>query len=137
MKDETNYGSLFRTAHIFGANFIFLIGKRFKRLASDTTCSSKQIPVFEFSTFSEFQNFIPLNSEIVAIELDKNAKMLSHFVHPKQAIYLLGAEDIGIPEEILDKCNHIIKLPGQISLNVAVAGSIVIYDRISKINLDF
>lgn len=50
----------------------------------------------------------------------------------KRAIYLLGAEDTGIPDNILNDCDSIVQLPGNYCLNVAVAGSIVLYDRNSK-----
>ena len=61
---------------------------------------------------------------------------LKSFVHPERAIYLLGAEDHGLPGEIMDKCHKIISIETirTESFNVAVAGSIVMYDRFSKID---
>ncbi|MFV1872286.1 MAG: TrmH family RNA methyltransferase [Oleiphilus sp.] len=46
---------------------------------------------------------------------------------------LLGAESSGLPNKVFERCHSLIKLPGEFSLNVASAGSIVIYDRVSKI----
>jgi tRNA G18 (ribose-2'-O)-methylase SpoU len=132
MKTHMNYGTLFRTAQILGADFIFLIGKRFKQQPSDTLKSWRHIPLFQYETFEDFQNNIPYNCPLVCIELSDEAVLLSDFQHPKQACYLLGAEDLGIPNKALENCNHIVKMPGEFSLNVSVAGSIVIYDRISK-----
>jgi len=45
---------------------------------------------------------------------------------------LLGAEDKGLPVEVLEKCNTIVSLEAMLrpSFNVTVTGSIVIYDRI-------
>jgi tRNA G18 (ribose-2'-O)-methylase SpoU len=57
--------------------------------------------------------------------------MLS-FVHPKRCIYLLGAEDNGLPREVMDRCHKLIQLPGRSCFNVAVAGSLVMYDRYIK-----
>ena len=45
---------------------------------------------------------------------------------------LLGAEDHGLSKAALARCQHLVQLPGRASLNVAVAGSIVLYDRHAK-----
>jgi tRNA G18 (ribose-2'-O)-methylase SpoU len=57
---------------------------------------------------------------------------LEKFKHPERCIYLLGAEDHGIPPEIMDKCNGSVQLLGDYCMNVATAGSIVMYDRAVK-----
>jgi tRNA G18 (ribose-2'-O)-methylase SpoU len=132
MKNTLNYGTLFRTAQIFDADFIFLIGKRFKKMSSDTMCSFRHIPLFEYTDFDDFNKHRPYGCKLVAIELHKTAIPIQKFKHPKQACYLLGAEDTGIPENILKNAQEIIQLPGERSLNVSVAGSIVLYDRIVK-----
>jgi tRNA G18 (ribose-2'-O)-methylase SpoU len=54
------------------------------------------------------------------------------FRHPDRAVYLLGNEQIGLSKRVLSQCHSLISLPGHFSLNVAVAGSIVMYDRVSK-----
>ncbi len=47
--------------------------------------------------------------------------------------WLKGAEDHGIPEKYLEKCQEVIKIPfGAMSLNVSVTGSIILYDRLAK-----
>lgn len=134
MKTADNYGTLFRTAHIFGADFIFLIGARFKQQATDTTKASKHMPLYVYRDFQHFQDSRPHGAQLVGIELTKTAVPLIGFEHPKQAIYLLGAEDAGLSQQALQACQHVVILPsnGAQSLNVAVAGSIVLYDRIAK-----
>ena len=69
---------------------------------------------------------------MIGVELCDRSIPLTSFVHPERSIYLLGAEDYGLPKEITDKCNAVVQLPGEFSLNVSVAGSIVMYDRIKK-----
>ncbi len=137
MKNNLNYGTLFRTAQIFDADFIFLIGKRFKKQCSDTMKSFKHIPLFEYTDFDDFNNHRPYGCILVGIEMSDNAIMLNEFIHPKQACYLLGAEDHGLSNNATKHCQAIVKLPGERSLNVSVAGSIVIYDRIIKRNGDY
>jgi len=132
MKNSINYGTLFRTAQIFNADFIFVIGNRFKTQASDTMKSWKHIPTFSYKDFQDFNEHRPHDCLLIGIELIQSATPLKEFKHPKQACYLLGAEDNGLTKEAIEKCNEIVYLPGERSLNVAVAGSIVLYDRIHK-----
>ena len=134
MKNPTNYGTLFRTAQVLGADFIFLIGKRFKAQITDTMKSFKHIPLYQYKTFEDFYENLPYGCQVIGVELDDKAENIFEFKHPKQCCYLLGAEDYGIPKKILDKCQKIIQLPGKRSLNVSTAGSIVLYDRLSKLS---
>ena len=133
MKTPMNYGTLFRTAQIFDADFIFVIGARFEAQASDKMKSWKNIPAFSYRDFADFNEHRPHACKLIGIELTDKATMLSEFKHPLQACYLLGAEDHGLTLEAPRHCQEIIRLPGERSLNVSVAGSIVIYDRITKL----
>lgn len=132
MKTHHNYGTLFRTAQIFEADFIFLIGARFKSQPSDTMKSWKHIPTFIYKDFKDFNEHRPHDCKLIGIEIDPHAIKLNEYKHPKQACYLLGSEDNGLTKEAMNNCQDIICLPGERSLNVSVAGSIVLYDRISK-----
>ncbi|GAA0874808.1 hypothetical protein GCM10009118_12160 [Wandonia haliotis] len=136
-KRDHNLGSLWRSAFILGAKYIFTIGKNYKKQSSDVLSSWARIPLFHYETADEFFKQIPYDCRVVGIEIDKNAKPLHDFVHPKRAVYLLGAEDNGLPRDVIDRCHFLVKLPGNHSLNVAVAGSIVIHDRVTKIETDF
>ena len=129
MKNSENYGTLFRSAFSLGAKFIFLIGCRFKRQVSDTTCSHKHIPLFTYTTFEEFYQNLPYNCKLIGIEKIQEATPLHVFKHPERACYLLGPEDGSIPKYVIDKCHDLVVLNGRYCLNVAVAGSIVMHDR--------
>lgn len=134
-KTSENWGTLYRTAQILNADFIFIIGARFKVQASDTMNSSKHIPLFEYSDFQDFNNHRPYSCKLIGIEITDNATPLHEFKHPKQGCYLLGAEDNGLTKEAINNCQEIIYLEGERSMNVSVAGSIVLYDRHIKINV--
>lgn len=133
-KNHDNLGTLWRSANIMGANGIFTIGARYpRRHRSDTMDSPKHIPLREFDDLETFLKSVPRNTEVIAVELDDKAENLTTFKHPQRAIYLLGAEDMGISEDYMRKCDRIIKIPfDKNSFNVAVSGSIIIYDRILK-----
>jgi tRNA G18 (ribose-2'-O)-methylase SpoU len=132
-RTEHNIGTLWRSAYILGASFIFTVDHKYKKQTSDVVKAWSRIPLFHHKSFDDLLNNIPHDCRLVGIELDENATFLHEFEHPKRAIYLLGSEDEGLPQEILDKCHYTIKLPGNSSLNVAVTGSIVLHDRVSKI----
>lgn len=133
MKNNFNYGSLFRTANLLGADYLYLIGKRFKPQSSDTMKSHRHIPTYHYDTFKQFQKNLPIGTHLVGIELDESATPIFEYKHPAQACYLLGAEDSGLTKEAMNNCVDLIVLPGERSMNVAVAGSIVLYDRIAKL----
>ena len=71
---------------------------------------------------------------LVGVELDEKSVQLETFNHPKRCVYLLGAEDHGLSKLAIEKSHHLVKFKSELSLNVSVAGSIVMYDRQSKIN---
>lgn len=131
-KSIFNYGTLFRTAQIFDADFLFVVGARFKIQQADTMNSYRNMPVFSYIDFTDFNNHRPFDCKLIGIELTENSIDLTEYKHPKRAVYLLGAEDHGLTKEALRNCQDVIKIYGKRSLNVSVAGSIVIYDRIQK-----
>lgn len=125
-----NVGTLWRSANLLGANFIFTIGREYKHQCSDTLKTFKHIPLFSFDTIDDLIKYLPRDCPLIGIELTDEAKDISKFSHPERACYLLGAEDHGIPEKVLSKCHETVKLVGEYSLNVSVAGSIIMYHRI-------
>ena len=131
-KTEINVGTLWRSAHNFGAAFIFTIGKRYKRQSSDTTKAWKSIPLYHYENYDDFRNGQPFDCPVVAIEQTKTSTDIMNFVHPERVIYLLGAEDHGISESILKHCFKTIHINTPMCLNVAVAGSIIVFDRSIK-----
>lgn len=131
-KHEENIGTLWRSAHAFGASFIFTIGKRYKKQASDTTKANRHIPLFEYSSLEDFENHKPYSCETICVELDDRAESLHNFQHPQRAVYLLGAEDYGLPVEYMNNKKIIYVPSAQFCLNVSTAGSIVLYDRTVK-----
>jgi len=130
-KTIENIGTLWRSGHNFGADFIFTIGARYKKQPSDTTKAERHIPLFYYDTWDEFLGTKPTEAQLVFIEQADGATKLGSFAHPEQSIYILGAEDKGIPEEIM-KGHRKVFIDSPMCLNVAVAGSIVMYDRASR-----
>lgn len=101
-------------------------------MKTDTIAAHHHIPLFYFENFQDFNKSLPFESKLIGIELDEKSIPISEFKHPKQAVYLLGSEKSGLSEEAKNKCHLLVQLPGKLSLNVSVAGSIIMYDRLMK-----
>lgn len=125
-----NLGNLMRSAHAFGASFIFTIApaRRLKKMGSDTSKSTANIPYYSYANIDVFQ--LPHGCRIVGIELTEEAVDLPSFHHPNQAAYILGPERDSLSPNMLARCDSIIKIPTAFCINVATAGAIVMYDRI-------
>lgn len=131
-KTPANMGTLWRSAAALGAAYTFQIGGRFRPESTNTTKSWKTIPHFVYIDLDVFHESIPYAVIPVAVELTNDARPIKNYVHPEAAVYLLGAEDNGLPARALSMCRDTVILPGAQCLNVAVAGSILMYDRINK-----
>jgi len=128
-KRETNVGTLWRTAYQLGASGIFVIGRRYRRQCSDTVSTDGQIPLREHDTFEDFLAQRPSGAELIAVEM--GGRPLSQSTHPSRAVYILGAEDSGLPKSVVRACDRLVTVESvrMASYNVAVAGSLVMYHR--------
>lgn len=134
---EHNVGSLVRTAHATAATEVLLIGDRDWNVEAARTAelftSVIHLPDAAALTAHVRENGYTL----VSIELHDRAVNLFDAVYPDRPCFLLGAERGGIPEELIDESALIVQLPqwGLVpSLNLAVAGSIVVYDFLAKLH---
>ncbi len=132
-KTSHNIGTLWRSAYILGASYIFIIGGKYNHQSSDTSKTWSKIPFFKYVDFDHFYKSLPHSTQLVGIELSDNATPIKLFKHPPRASYLLGSEDNGLPIEVIERCHKLVQLPGKTSLNVSVSGSIVMFDRVNKV----
>ncbi len=132
-KHEVNTGTLWRSAYAFGADFVFTVGARFERQAADTVGAWAEVPMFNFRDLQDLIEHLPYSCPLMGVELAENSEALPDFIHPQRACYLAGAEDHGLPPSILRRCHKVVQIPLlKKCLNVATAGSIVMYDRVTK-----
>lgn len=129
-RNAVNIGTLWRSAYQLGAAGIFTIGRPYHRQTSDTADALAQIPLRHYLTFEDFLAARPVGALLVGIEI--GGLPLGGFKHPDRAMYLLGAEDTGLPEKALEASNFVVSVETvrSQSYNVAVAGSIVMYHRL-------
>ena len=125
-----NLGNLLRIAHAFGASFFFTVESRV-RLAdavSDTSHAQGHLPVYQFASAQDLR--LPQGCQLVGVELTEDAVDLPSFRHPLRAAYVFGAERLSLSPAILGRCQHVVRIPTRFSINVGMAGAIVMYDRL-------
>ena len=125
-----NVGSLFRSAHAFGASFVFAIAPKInikQVYQTDTSDTAKHLPLYQYDTISDMK--MPKDIKLVGVELTDDATMLPSFRHPERAAYILGPERGNLSVEMQDKCDFLIKIPTSFCINVGIAGAIILYDR--------
>jgi tRNA G18 (ribose-2'-O)-methylase SpoU len=130
-----NVGSLFRTAHAFGASFVFSISTVYDRKKgglADTTDAARTLPLYEFDRAVDLA--LPRDCQLVAVEIAGDALELPSFRHPRCAAYAFGAERGGLSTELLELADHVVRIPTRFSVNLAVAGAIIMYDRLLTSN---
>ncbi len=126
-----NVGAVMRTAHAFGASFVFAIAPEtdvdgFR--ASDTSEAAKNLPLYTYPDVASLD--LPRGCDLVGIELMDEAVDLPSFRHPRRAAYVLGPERGGLSPELVARCRHVVKIPTRFSINLSLAGALVMYDRL-------
>lgn len=131
VKAGVNVGTLWRSAWQLGASFVFTVGRRYKRQSSDTYCTPRNIPLWHWDGPEDMR--VPHAWPLIGIDYNAGkSTTLPDFKHPRSAVYLLGAEDHGLPAWAIERCVDMVAIPAvrNQSYNVAVAGSLVMYDRL-------
>ena len=126
-----NVGTLFRTAHAFGASFVFTVRAQYNRREgghADTSDTPRSVPTYAFDGLPDFR--LPQGCRLVGVEISDEAIELPSFRHPRQAAYILGSEREGLSKDMQALCEHIVKIPTRFSVNLGVAGALIMYDRL-------
>ena len=125
-----NLGNLVRIAHAFDASFFFSIAPRLNlsKANSDTSNAEGVIPFHSFEVPDDFP--LPLGCRLVGVEITDDAVELPRFRHPSRAAYVFGAERYSLSPQMVAKCDFVVKIPTRFSINVGMAGAIVLYDRL-------
>lgn len=126
-----NVGTLFRTAHAFDAGFVFTLRARYDRREgghADTSDTPRSVPTYHFADLDSFR--LPVGCRLIGVEITDEAIDLPTFRHPRQAAYILGAEREGLSQDVQALCDYVVRIPTRFSVNLGVAGALVMYDRL-------
>jgi tRNA G18 (ribose-2'-O)-methylase SpoU len=125
-----NMGAIMRTAHAFGASFVFTIAAQHavREVArSDTSKTARQIPWYDWASLDDL--VLPKGCALVGVELAEDAVDLPSFRHPHAAAYVLGREKGSLSPELTERCDHLVRIPTRFCVNVSLAAAITLYDR--------
>ena len=125
-----NLGNLFRSAHAFGASFIFTVGDGYqidRGGRADTAATPRQVPLYGYPDAAGVA--LPEGCALIGIELLDSAIDLPSFRHPRRAAYVFGPERGNLSPELIARCDFTVKIPTKFCINVGTAGAIVMYDR--------
>ena len=128
-----NLGALMRTGHAFGASFAFSVSAAAKVRTvynADTSKTFESIPYYGWAAMDDME--LPKGCQLVGVELTEDAVELPSFRHPRAAAYVLGRERGDLSPEMLERCDHVVKIPTKFCVNVSVAGALVMYDRVTS-----
>jgi TrmH family RNA methyltransferase len=123
VSDPGNVGTLLRSADAFGAGAMLSegcadpFGPKALRAAMGSTF---RVPLLDFEIAASSVALVADGGEpLVDVELER------------YSAFVLGSERDGLPDEILEQCEVKATIPvrGVESLNVAMAGTIVLYER--------
>jgi tRNA G18 (ribose-2'-O)-methylase SpoU len=126
-----NLGNLMRIANAFDASFFFSISPQLKLSEaknSDTAHTQGTLPLYTYKSAAEFR--LPVGCRLVGVEITEDAVDLPRFRHPQRAAYVFGAERHSLSPAVLSRCEFVVKIPMKFSINVGMAGAIVLYDRL-------
>jgi tRNA C32,U32 (ribose-2'-O)-methylase TrmJ len=90
--------------------------------------SPEHVPLWRFADLEALR--LPQHCVLVGVELLDDATDLPSFRHPVNAAYVLGPERSGLTPAMLQRCRHVVRIPTRFALNLAVAGALVLYDRL-------
>lgn len=133
---EHNVGTLVRTAHAVAAEEVVLVGDREWNIeAAKTAEYFTEVTILEDET--AFLDYVQQRGwSLVAVELDERAVSLFDAEYPENPCFILGAERDGLPQSLIEAASVVVQIPqwGLVPcLNLAVAGSIVLYDYLGKL----
>src|SRR5688500_4940737 len=116
-----NLGNLIRSAHAFGASFVFLVDAHYtaQSAVSDTSRAEYQLPVYSLAGARALT--LPRGGRLVGVELLDEAVDLPSFRHPLTAAYVFGPERSSLPSAMLARCGHVVRIPPRFCINLAAA----------------
>jgi 23S rRNA (guanosine2251-2'-O)-methyltransferase len=135
LQDPQNLGTLLRTAEIVGMHGVIIPGRRAAEITpSVVNASSGAVEHLHIAVVTNLAQSIEKLQKhgvwVVGVEDDEKAQYYDQADLNMPLAVVLGSEGSGMARLTRERCDFMVKLPmhGQIqSLNVAVAGSVVLY----------
>jgi tRNA(Leu) C34 or U34 (ribose-2'-O)-methylase TrmL len=133
-QSPANVGGVLRAAGCYQADQVLYTGVRYDtamKFSSNTQKEGRGIPI---SWTEDFLSDLEENVKIICVDFIEGAIPLPEFKHPKKAIYLFGAEDGTVLQEVIDKADFAVYVPTVGCMNLAASVNVLLYDRLAKTN---
>ena len=137
--DTRNFGAIARTAECAAASAVVIPERGSVSVNADAVKTSAgallHIPVCRERSLPEAVRFLKDNGYRIIGASEKTGSFYTDADYTGPSAIVLGAEDTGISPEILSLCDEFASIPmlGDISsLNVSVAGGIIIYEAVRQ-----
>lgn len=138
--DVRNVGAIFRMAdaariqkvYIYKAPEWKLDGKKAVRISRHTL---QYVPFEILEELSEVEN-LKKTHQLIAVEKTDKSLPYTSFQPEKETILILGNEQAGVSQELLDLADQSLHIPMygvKTSMNVACAGGIVVFELLRKL----
>lgn len=135
LQNPHNLGAVIRSCLGFNIKGIYLIGNCCDLYHPEVIRSSMgyvfKMPVERYNSFDYFlQTVKSHNMKLLAMANNDRAIDIYSYKEKKNNCFLIGNEGQGLPEQVLNQCSTIIKIPlnkDVESLNASVAASIVVF----------
>ena len=137
--DTRNFGAIARTAECAAVDAIVVPERNSAGINADAVKTSAgalmRIPVCKERTVAEAVSYLKDCGYTIIGASEKTEQLYTAADYTAPTAIVLGAEDKGISPEVLKMCDSLVRIPilGAIeSLNVSVAGGIIIYEAVRQ-----
>ena len=142
LTDVRNFGAIARTAECAGVDALIIPERGSVSVTADAVKTSAgalhRIPVCRVSTIASAVSMLQDHGVRIVAASEKANDLYTQSSLSLPLGIVLGAEDHGVSQEVLRKADQIVRIPqvGAIgSLNVSVAGGILIYEVVRQAGL--
>jgi len=139
--DPGNLGTIIRTCDAVGCRHLFLLDQTTDPFDPSSIRASMgalfSVNIVKAS-ISEFVGWAKKNAIPVIGTSDKASHDYLDFDYPNRMIFLMGSEREGIPENILELCSSVVRIPmvgRSDSLNLSIASSILLYEYFNRMRV--
>ena len=140
--DVRNFGAIARTAECLGFNGIIIPAKGGATVTSDAIKTSAgallTLPVCRVDSLTKTVDLMVESGLTMIACTEKTDDSIYDFKYEGPLGIVMGNEETGISNEIINRVQHIGKIPmtGEIkSMNVAVSAGIVMYEAVRKLGI--
>ncbi len=143
LTDVRNFGAIARTCEVAGVDAIVIPSRGSVSVNADAVKTSAgalhSIPVCRENSLKEAVTFLKNSGVKVVCATEKAAKTHTQTTYTDPIAIVMGAEDVGVSNEIIRISDELVKIPqfGTIeSLNVSVAAGVMIYEVVRQRGLE-